>query len=338
MPHPYKILVIQTAFIGDVILITPLLAALKRHITKCQVTVLVTPAAAEVLQNNPWVDQIIRYDKRASQKGLFGFLRLTQLLRSNQYDTILAPHRSWRTALLALCTGASRRIGFDANRGACCYTHRQPYRQQHEIERNLSLLAALDINVRSQRPEIFPDEQDCQLVDQLTAGVNSQPGWMALAPGSVWPTKRWPEEHYRALTDLLLHDGFSVFLIGGDKDRDLCHRIVRGAGPQVINTCGRLSLRASAELLRRCRGLVTNDSAPLHLASTMNTPTLALFGPTIPAFGFAPYAERSFCMQRTLDCRPCSTHGSVRCPIGTHACMIDISVASVYHKLIELTA
>ena len=229
------------------------------------------------------------------------------------------------------------RIGFDKNSGAWWYTHRCRYdARQHETARNLSLLSALGIHADSQPPEIYPDAENQWTVDRLTAPAQKNTRWVALAPGSVWPTKRWPESRYRELAARLTADRCIVFLVGGKEDQPLCRRIAEGLSPQVVDASGQLSLRASAELLRRCRILVTNDSAPMHLASATGTLTLALFGPTVPAFGFGPYARESVVLERSLECRPCTTHGSRRCPIKTHACLTGITVSMVYDQLQQM--
>ena len=186
MPDPRKILVIQTAFIGDVILATPLFSALKQHLPQAWIECLTTPAAADVLRNNPHVDRLITYDKHRSQKGAARLLRLMRQLKNRRYHLVLAPHRSLRTALLVHSTGAPIRIGFDKNSGAWWYTHRCRYdAQQHETARNLSLLSALGIHADSQPPEIYPDAEDRTAVEDLTADVPKNTRWVALAPGSV---------------------------------------------------------------------------------------------------------------------------------------------------------
>jgi heptosyltransferase II len=331
------ILIIQTAYIGDVVLVTPLLSAIKRHFPNSRVHVLVIPESVNVLENNPHVDRIVTYDKRGKQKGLYGLWAMARLLGAFHYGIVFAPHRSLRTALLSRSTGAPLRIGFDKNSGRWCYTHRIHYEPLwHEIDRNLSLLSALGISCTSEPPQIYPDEQDRDNVDQMTALVESKRTWVALAPGSVWPTKRWPEADYKSLAGLLANSGHIVFLLGGQTDQELCRRLSAGASQNIIDTSGRLSLRSSAELLRRCKLLVTNDSAPMHLASAMATTTIALFGPTIPAFGFGPYGNLSHVLELDLACRPCSTHGGITCPIKTHDCLRLISAQAVYSKSMEL--
>jgi heptosyltransferase II len=331
-----SILVIQTAFIGDVILLTPLLAAVKRQYPDHRLDVLVIPACVNILQNNPHVDQIWSYDKRGRQKGWYGFYQLARQLKSAHYDMIFCPHRSARSALLTRCTRAPVRIGFDKNSWSWCFTHLVHYESSwHEIDRNLKLLSAHGTAVTLERPSLYPDQQDILAVEKLTAAADKKRPWAVLAPGSVWPTKRWPENHFHRLAQLLINNGWTVFLLGGREDQLLCKRIAAGCDARLIDASGRLTLRASAELLRHCRWLVANDSAPLHLASAMNTPTIALFGPTVPAFGFGPVAEGSLIVEENLVCRPCSSHGGMRCPIKTHACLQRITAEIIFRHMTD---
>jgi heptosyltransferase II len=332
-----KILLIQTAFIGDVILVTPVFQVLHRHWPAGIVHAVVIPNGFPILEHNPNIARIFVYDKHEQNSGITGLLKLAQRLRREMYDIVLAPHRSLRTALLVRMIGAPIRIGFDLNSGGLCYTHRVPYeRSQHEVDRNLSLLKPLGILAGKVPPEIFSTEEERQQVSDLLTGSWAQNPLVVLAPGSVWPTKRWPEPSFLELAKTLVAQGFSVCLLGGTQDHSLCSRIAATCPKQIFNAAGSLSLRASAELLHRCRLLISNDSAPLHLASAAGTPTLALFGPTVPEFGFAPYRENSVVMGLDLSCRPCSIHGGRQCPIQTHACMRDLTVAAVFEKAIRI--
>ncbi len=332
-----KILVIQTAFIGDVVLVTPVFHALRRHLPAAPIHAVVIPSAFPILQHNPNIDRILVYDKRKQNGGVSGFLQLARQLYREAYDIVLAPHRSMRTALLVRLSGAPVRIGFDLNNGGRCYSHRVAYQKSlHEVDRNLSLLQPLGIAASRIAPEIFTSEEERQQVSQLLNGSRAQHPLVALAPGSVWPTKRWPETHFIALAQALVGAGYSLCLLGGPQDHDLCARIAAACPGNAVNTAGLLSLPASTELIRQCRLLVSNDSAPLHLASAAGTPTLALFGPTVPKFGFAPYRSNSAVLGLELSCRPCSIHGGRRCPIHTHACLRDLAAETVFAKAITL--
>jgi heptosyltransferase-2 len=335
-----KILIIQTAFAGDVILTTPLIRAAQNGFPNAKVHFLAIPVAANILENNPHLTHIWLYDKRNADSGLRRFLSLSGKLRRQNFDIMLVPHRSIRSALLALLSAASIRIGFDTSAGAFLFTQRIKYRQDvHEIERNLSLIKSLGIQTEDRYPEVFPDHDDIAVVNKLlTQHTNGGSNLVAVAPGSVWPTKRWPKESYSQLCKQFSNQGTSVFLIGGSDDKILCDDISNKVGSKVFCVAGQLTLRQSAELLKRCSVLVTNDSAPLHMAAAVGIPTVAIFGPTIPGFGFYPYRSNSRVIEKVLSCRPCSIHGSKKCPINTHECMTEISASEVMKAAVELMA
>jgi len=330
---------VQTAFIGDVILTTPLARVLKQWNPAIHLSFLVIPATQELLQHNPFVDEILRYDKRGRERGLLALGRLIGRLRRLAYETALLPHRSFRTALIALGAHIPIRIGFKREWASLFYTHRIPYRLGiHEVQRNLSLLAPLGIRSPDWvKPDIFPTQEDWRVVTKvLGLGEGNPEPPVALAPGSIWATKRWPKERFAQLARLLTREGHRVVCIGGQEDMALCEEICQAAGMGVVNLAGRLSLRQSAALIARCRLLISNDSAPVHMAVAMNTPVLALFGPTVPHFGFYPYGERNRILERSLPCRPCSPHGGDKCPLGTFDCMRGITVDEVLENVRQM--
>lgn len=330
-----RILIIQTAYIGDVLLTTGLIQACRDHFPEAAIDIMVIPAAGPLVETHPALRQAILYDKRKSQAGCRGFIALARRLRREHYTLVLTPHRSLRSALLAWCSRAGIRVGFDTSSGAFLLTHKVRYdRTRHEVERNLSLLTVLGILPGPQRPQIFPTPADCAVVDQRLADL-VEPGQplIAIAPGSIWATKRWPAASFRRLAEQIARAGWSIVWIGGAEDRPLCAGISQGLAGRWLNGAGEFTFRQSAEVIRRAALLVSNDSAPLHAASATGTPTIALFGPTVPAFGFGPLSDRSIVVQRDLPCRPCSIHGGRTCPIGTHACMTGITPEQVFDEI-----
>ena len=329
-------LLIQTSFIGDVILSTPLVAELAR---RGPLDVVVTPAGAAVLSGNPNVRQLIVYDKRRHDRGLSGFFRIASAVRAPDRDaTAYLAQGSVRSALLARIAGYKQRVGFDTSAGRLLYTRLIPFqRAQHHAERLLRLAIGADAEVlrSALRPRVHPSVTDRDAVDTLLGTVpNEERPLIALAPGSVWATKRWP--YYAELAAALQATHRSI-VVGSRDDTPLAAEIVRATGGDAIDATGRLTLLGSAELIGRCSAIVTNDSAPLHLASAMNTPTVAIFGPTVPAFGFGPLAETSTIAEHiTLDCRPCHPHGPMVCPLGHWRCMRDLSLESVLARVTAL--
>ena len=333
-----NILIVQTAFIGDVVLATPLIRALRESFPHAQIAALILPATGALLHNHPYLDQVFLYDKKGRDRGLRAFFAWTRTLKVCTFDLTLVPHRSLRSALLVHRSGIPRRIGFDRSAGAFLFTDVVPYRTDlHEVNRNLTLLHPLGIEPHPRRPELFPDEGDRLAVEALleAQGANALDPFIAIAPGSVWPTKRWLPERFGQVADRLLQEGFQVVFIGGSADRALCESIVRGMRHRPIIAAGRWSLLQSAAFLSQCTVLLSNDSAPVHMAVAMGTRVVALFGPTVPAFGFAPYGPGHTVIQRDLACRPCSRHGGRRCPQGHFRCMKEISSEDVLRVLLQ---
>jgi heptosyltransferase-2 len=317
-----RTLVIQTSFIGDMVLTTPLLAHLAQHDA---VDVVGTPASAQLLANHPAVRHTIAYDKRGADRGIGGFWKLAMQLRRGKYDRVLLAQGSSRSGALAVVAGIPARIGFDTSAGRTFYTQRVRYIEEEHHALRLLRLAGAGISA-APRPSLYPGDAERAAVDAILAD-SSRGDLIGLAPGSVWATKRWPG--YEQLAAALASSGH-VVVIGSAADGDLARAIVAAASGRAIDATGKLSLLASAELIRRCRVLVTNDSAPQHLASAMNTPTVSIFGPTVPAFGFGPLAERAATIGiDALACRPCDRHGPVACPLGHWKCMRDVGADRV---------
>ena len=315
-------LVVQTAFLGDVVLTTPLLAALAaRH---GPVDVVTTPGAAPLLETHPAVRRVIPYDKRGTDGGLRGLVRLARELRAERYECAYLPHRSLRTAALAWLARIPVRIGFrDGWRPLYTVARRRP-QGGHEIDR---LLALAGEAAGTYAVELHPTPEDEQTVTALLAAGEVRGPFAALAPGSIWGSKRWP--YYGDLARGLA-ERVPVVVVGGPEDAGLGEETIRavtgGKGRYgAVNACGKLTLRQSAALIARAAVLVTNDSATLHLATAAGTPLVAVFGPTIPEFGFGPVGPGNASVGVAgLACRPCSPHGPPSCPLGHHRCMRDL--------------
>ena len=317
-------LVVQTAFLGDGVLTTPLLTVLaERH---GPVDVVTTPAAAPLLETHPAVAAVIRYDKRGSDRGLVGLWRLARRLRVRRYTRAYLPHRSWRSAALAILAGARERIGFADSPAAATYTRRLPRPTTgHEVERLLSLAGPGPASGNAPSVHLGLTADDRAAADAWLRDRGIGPGFTAMAPGSIWGTKRWP-----GYAELAAGISGAIVVVGGPEDAPLAEAIVAAAPGRAHTAAGSLGLRASAALIERAAALVTNDSAPLHLATAVGTPVVALFGPTVPAFGFGPRGPTDLVVEHpALACRPCSAHGPQVCPLGHHRCMRELSDASV---------
>jgi heptosyltransferase-2 len=332
-------LVIQTSFIGDTVLTTPLIAELAR---RGPVDVVVTPTSAALLANHPSIRKLYVYDKRGRDSGAGGLLRLARTIERESRATFgggggrgapgsrtaYLAQGSMRSASLALLAGFARRVGFDSSPARVLYSVRIPYdRSAHHAERLWRLANPDPAHAPGEMPapRLYPGEAESAAVDALLAGSDDARPLVALAPGSVWGTKRWP--CYPELAARLA-DRFRLAIVGSADDSDAARDICRAANAQgVVDATGKLSLLASAELIGRADLLITNDSSPQHLASAMATPTITIFGPTVPAFGFGPLAPHSTTIGHpSLPCRPCHHHGPPTCPLGHWKCMRELRV------------
>ena len=331
-------LVIQTAFLGDVVLTTPLLTALAaRH---GPVDVVTTPAAAALVETHPAVRRAVPYDKRGRDRGWGGLRDLARRLRAEGYERAYLPHRSLRTAALAFLARIPERIGFHDGWPFFYTVVRRRPTEGHEIDR---LLALAQQPAAAYAPSLQPTPEDERAAAAaLSAGsIPDGSAFVAIAPGSIWGSKRWP--HYGELARRVAAQ-LPVVVVGGPEDVGLGDEIVAAVeGDQgrsrAVNLCGKLTLRQSAALIRRAALLVTNDSAPLHVATAMGTPIVAVFGPTLPEFGFGPIRTGDVALGVTgLECRPCSRHGPPRCPLGHHRCMRDLTPEAVAAAIEETGA
>ena len=347
-------LVVQTSFLGDIVLTTPLIRELASRGT---VDVLTTPEGAAILSNNPAIRNVIVFDRREMDSGIVGFgrtvgrIRRTGLYGSAEasaprrevgafYSTAYLAQGSLRSAMLVTAAAVKRRIGFNTSEGRRFYTERVEYRSDHHHAERLWRLANSTAGRSPTRDEIapalFPTGDDDQAAGAVVREqlVNIARPFIALAPGSVWATKRWP--FYPELAQRIAED-FNVVVVGGGADVAIGDTIVsqlpKGC---AANAAGRLGILASAALIGRAVALVTNDSAPQHLASAMNTPTVTTFGPTVPEFGFGPLAQHSHVAGVDgLPCRPCDRHGPQKCPLGHWRCMRELSSADVFGLLTQ---
>ena len=331
--NPKKILVVQTAFIGDVILITPLLKAIKKLYPIALLDVMVIPQTSGVLQNNPNINKIILFDKRKNK--IISFIKTLLLIKKNKYDIVITPHSSVTTAMLLKHANIKIRIGYDRWSAAKYLTHKVPHPENiHKTIKNLSLLSVLSDKIFSNQTELFPSEEMTKNADNLIARIkNNSKKLIAIAPGSVWFTKKWPTEHYKTLAEKLAENNFGIVLIGSNNEEDICNEVL--PNKNAVNLAGKLSLLESAAVISMCDLMICNDSGALHIANAMQTDVFAFFGPTVKSIGYFPFRKEDFVFELEMDCRPCGSHGSNNCPLKHHNCMKNIYPDKVYKTVLN---
>jgi ADP-heptose:LPS heptosyltransferase/glycosyltransferase involved in cell wall biosynthesis len=319
---PKRCLVIQTAFIGDVILATSVVEKLKERFPDTEIDFLLRKGNEGLLTDHPHLRNTIIFDK---QKGKYrNLLGLLKKIRHNRYDLVVNIQRYATTGFLTALSGAKSTVGFSKNPLSRFFTYRIDHHMSeaggmHEVDRNTLLLNHLDIT-QSAKPRLYPSESDFE-------AVKTDRPYYCLAPTSVWFTKQFPLERWMELIDKLPHH-HTVYLLGAKGDSAICDSIVSNSKhPNVVNMAGQLSFLKSAALMAGARMNYVNDSAPLHIASAMNAPVRAMFCSTVPAFGYTPLSDDSLVIEteHRLECRPCGLHGKKACPQGHFKCG-DISV------------
>lgn len=332
-----KILIIQTAFLGDVILTLPLVQVLRKHFPDSRIDFICIPQTEGLLKNNPYINEVIVYDKKAPHnKKTFSLIKN---LRNKKYDLVISPHRSFRTSLISFFSNASKTISFDKSSFSFLYTDKTKYIQSlHEIQRNLSLLGLLGIKENKIiPPELFPGDDEVDEINSFFSenNININDKIISIAPGSVWFTKRFSEEKFVKLCDELNETECKIILTGGKDDSAICRYIIENSvNDKITDASGKFSILESAEIIKRSLLLITNDSAPLHIANSFGTDVIAIFGATIPAFGFYPYGKNDYVFQTEgLNCRPCSIHGGHSCPIKTFICMKNIEEKNIAERI-----
>lgn len=347
MSESPKILIIQTAFLGDVILALPAVQTLKNIYASSEIDFLCIPSAQNVLQNNPYIRSIIVYDKHFS--GTKGFHEIVHLIRDNKYDIILCPHRSFRSAMITYFSGAKVRIGFDKNSFSFLLTGKVHYEtNEHEIKRDLSLMKAIPgINIPGEKTELkqklFPSEEDIKLVDSLLSYSTSTPlrtnNLITLSPCSKWFTKQLTEEKTISIINELISKGYTAALIGGNNDIIYCYEVEKAVKSlNLLNFCGELTPLQSSVLISKARAHITVDSAATHIAAATDTPIIEIYGSTIPDFGFYPLTSKHVIIENeNLDCRPCTDHGRTECPLKHFKCIEDLSAAEIVKKIKDLS-
>jgi heptosyltransferase II len=333
-PSPRRILILQTAFLGDAILSTPFIRGMRRVFPGAVTDILVIPENKPLFRADPNVDSVLTLDKRSRLFKWPDFCRLVLEIRRSKYDLAFSLQRSMTSSLIMVLGGVPERIGLFGQRLLTRTV--KPEKGMHIRDRYLALLRPFNGGRNCGRDTaIHWTVADEKTADRLVAGLPEGVPKAGISPGSKWNTKRWPEEYYLELIKILEKTGVVLFLIGGKEDDGLCRSLLLKSGSAAVNTCGRLSIPESAALISRLDLMITNDSAPLHIADAVDTPVFAIFGPTVRRFGCFPYRGHDRVFEADLYCRPCGRHGGRRCPEGHFRCMRDLRPERIASAAIE---
>lgn len=322
-----KILVIQTAFIGDVILATSLLETLHANFKQAQIDIVVRKGNESLFNGHPFINQVLVWDKKNNKtKNLF--LILTTI-RKSRYDVVIGVQRFFNAGLLTAFSKAKYKVGFDKNPLSFLFDKKVPHiiGDNHEVERNYNLVCDI-APVFSKQLKLYPSGADFEAVKQLQVAP-----YIVIAPASVWFTKQYPQNKWVEFLNLLSNK--KVLVIGAPSDFEFADQIIKSTtNNNAVNLCGKLNLLQSAALMKNADMCFVNDSAPQHLASAVNAPTTAIFCSTVPRFGFGPLSNDAIVVQTTenLKCRPCGLHGHKNCPEGHFNCAQSINSNALVNR------
>ena len=329
-----QLLVIQTAFIGDVVLATGIIEKLHRQYPQAQIDFMVRKGNEGLVKNHPYLREVLIWEKKSGKKYK-SLWDLLQRVRAKQYDKIINIQRFAATGLITALSGAKETIGFDKNPFSRFFTKRIKHvisdgtHTLHEIERNDELISDFTSGP-PERPRLYPSPAD----EEVVKGYQQSP-YITISPASVWFTKQYPAEKWVAFLRQLT-PAYTVYLLGGPGDADLAANIQQGAPHlKVLSLCGKLNFLQSTALMKQAVMNYVNDSAPMHFASSVNAPVTAVYCSTLPSFGFGPLSDKQFIVEvkEPLPCRPCGLHGRKTCPLGHFKCAHNIQEAQLLASL-----
>jgi heptosyltransferase-2 len=328
-----RFLIIQTAFIGDVVLATSLVEKLHFHFANAEIDFLVRKGNESLLAGHPFLHEVIVWDKQKNK--LHNLWKAIRLVRKKRYDKVINVQRFAATGLLTAFSGAKETIGFDKNPFSFLFTKKIKHiisdekKPLHEIDRNTELVRHFT-DAFILRPRLYPSANDEAKV--MTYKTSE---FITISPASVWFTKQYPKEKWIAfINNISSH--YTIYLLGSSADTGLCDEIKNDSThSSVVNLCGQFSFLQSASLMKDAVMNYVNDSAPMHFASAVNAPVTVVYCSTLPSFGFGPLSDnrRIVEIQEKLSCRPCGLHGRKKCPEGHFNCAWKIKVEQLTSAL-----
>lgn len=338
-------LVIQTAFLGDLILSIPLLKRIKETHPNDRLILVCKSGLGAYFLKEKIVDQVFEVKKNDRTS----YNKIISELNHLNIENLFCVHRSVRSQLMSFQIKAKRKVGFKSPLGFFIFNDLVSFKKTWpESLRQLQILTTTDQKAKSQlnqndwsylnKPDgqgLLPLVPDVFLYQSVLATASPSKK-IALFPGSVWATKKWTEDGFAATANAFLDQGYSVFLMGGPDEKDLCLSIQKNT-PRSVVLAGTMSIVESIEFIKTCALVVANDSAPTHMAACQNIPVVSLFGPTTLDLGFRPWSSNAVIVENNnLNCRPCGKHGHQQCPLGHHHCMKHIAASTVIHAGTEL--
>ena len=326
-----NILLIRLSSLGDIVLTSPAIRAVRNHFPNARISMLVASQSADLLTENPHLDEVLRFNRRAKDKDTSEMIRLARTIRERQFDLTIDFQRKFRTSLLAYSSGAKCRVGYHQPNGLLCSV-RVPDSSGHAIDRYFALLHAASIKANDRMLELFITEFDRTYAREAMEkqSICIDRPIVGLFPGAGWKLREWMPDRFAAIGDRLVKDfGAQVVVFGGPNECQLVDYVIDLMAEQATSFAGNLPIRRLAALIERCNLFLTNDTGPMHIAAALRTPTVALFGPG-NHIRFQPLDPIHSTVRHEVPCNPCKQFTN-RCK--NNVCMKLITVDEVWETV-----
>ena len=326
-----NILLIRLSSLGDIVLTSPAIRAVRKHFPSARISMLVASQSADLLTENPHLDEIVQFDRRAKDKNTAEMLKLVRILRERQFDLAIDFQRKFRTSLLGYLSGAKCRVGYHQPKGLLCSV-RVSDSSGHAIDRYFALLHAVGIEARDRTLELFLTDSDRAYARDAMEKqrVCEDRPIVGLFPGAGWKLREWMPDRFAAIGDRLVRDfDAQVVIFGGPHERQLASNVANLMTERATSFAGNHQIRQSAALIERCNLFLTNDTGPMHIAAALHTPTVSLFGPG-NHIRFQPLDSIHTTIRHDVPCNPCKQFTN-RCK--DNVCMKLITVDEVWETI-----
>ena len=328
-----NILLIRLSSLGDVVLTSPAIRAVRNHFPNARISMLVASQSADLLTENPHLDEVLRFDRHAKDKDTAEMIRLVRALRERQFDLIIDFQRKFRTSLLGYLSGAKCRVGYHQPNGLLCSV-RVPDSSGYAIDRYFALLHAVGIEAKDRTLELFLSECDRKYARDAMEkqSIDGNRPTVGLFPGAGWKLREWMPDRFAAIGDRLVREfGAQVIVFGGPHECQLANCVIGLMTEQAVSFAGNHPICRLAALIERCNLFLTNDTGPMHIAAALRTPTVALFGPG-DHIRFQPLDPIHSIIRHEVPCNPCKQFTN-HCK--DNVCMKLITVDEVWETICQ---
>ncbi|MFH0840352.1 MAG: lipopolysaccharide heptosyltransferase II [Candidatus Omnitrophota bacterium] len=315
--NPKRILLIRTDRIGDVVLSTPAIKAVRDAYPSAYIAVMVRPYARGIVEGNPYLNEVIIYDKDSAHKSFLATLFFGLALRKKHFDTALILHPTNRAHIIVFLAGIPNRIGLDRKMAGLLTKRIKDKKflgEKHELDYTLDVLKYIGITAKDKRPYVPVKESAENSINIKLAreGYKSNVPLIAVHPGASCPSKRWPAERFAALIDRLKERyNFQAVLISGPADLKDAEALLKGLKTELLDLSGKTSVSELAALFKKCALFISNDSGPVHIASAVGTPCVVIFGRKQPGLSpkrWGPTGEKDMFLHKDAGCKVCLAH------------------------------